>query len=149
MQREQQKTAAAAKNPPTDRTEPADRDADGNDTQTRPTTLKQQVASTPAPDPPNADTQNQKQKSTTEEAEAADDSGSSQPAQTARGPEAARPDRTGLKTPARHTSERWRDLRHGPRGANFADGSTRLIRGPAGAPSPFLSFFLSFFQVVL
>ena len=77
MQREQQKTAAAAKNPPTDRTEPADSDADGNDTQTKPTTLKQQVASTPAPDPPNAETQNQKQKSTTEEAEAADDGGSS------------------------------------------------------------------------
>ena len=77
MQREQQKTAAAAENPPTDRTEPADRDADGNDTQTKPTTPKQQMAATTTQDPPTAETQKQKQKSTTEEAEAADDSGSS------------------------------------------------------------------------
>ena len=77
MKREQQKTAAAAENPPTDRTEPADSDADGNDTQPKPTTLKQQVASTTAPDPPNAETQKQKQKSKTEKAEAADDNGSS------------------------------------------------------------------------
>ena len=77
MKREQQKTAAAAENPPTDRTEPADSDADGNDTQTKPTTPKQQMTATTAPDPPNAETQKRKQKSMTEEAEAADDSGSS------------------------------------------------------------------------
>ena len=99
----------------------------------RPKKQKQQTMAAAATDPP------------ADETEPVRTDGRCQPAQTARGPEAARPDRTGLKTPARHTSERWRALRHGPRGANFADGPTRLIRGPAGAPSPFLSFFLSFF----
>ena len=51
----QQTTAAAAANPPTDRTEPADSDADGKNTQIKPTTPKQQMAATTAPDPPTAE----------------------------------------------------------------------------------------------
>ena len=89
----------------------------------------------------------------TDGAEAADDSDSSRrPAHQQNSPDRRRrPARTVRRRPrSRPRGTHPRDgapCATGPGGATFAGGSMRLIRGPADAPSPFLSFFLFFFQV--